>query len=190
VPIEVFISHSARDADAAAALIRVLRSALVLPATAIRCTSVDGYRLPGGADTNSRLRQEVNEADALLGIISATSLRSLYVVFDLARAGERQSRSFHSLLRELQRRSSAAPSLASTRCDSITSSRCSSCCPTSRRNWAAPLSRQPSTRTNSMHSAPRWTSFNVRRLSPVCKQRRFRLAALRRAAGSTFSPTG
>jgi len=81
--IEVFISHSARDADAAEALIRLLRAALALPASAIRCTSVDGYRLPGGADTNSRLRQEVIEAIALLGIISTTSLRSLYVLFEL-----------------------------------------------------------------------------------------------------------
>lgn len=82
-PIEVFISHSAREADAAEELIRLLRVALALPASAIRCTSVDGYRLPGGADTNSRLRQEVIEAVALLGIISATSLRSLYVLFEL-----------------------------------------------------------------------------------------------------------
>lgn len=81
--IEVFISHSARDAGAAEALIRLLRAALALPASAIRCTSVDGYRLPGGADTNSRLRQEVIEAIALLGIISTTSLRSLYVLFEL-----------------------------------------------------------------------------------------------------------
>ena len=58
--IQLFISHSSADVDVAAALIDLLRSALNLPATAIRCTSVDGYRLPGGADTNAQLRREVN----------------------------------------------------------------------------------------------------------------------------------
>src|SRR5258705_11170241 len=83
-PLLVFISHSSRDARAAEALVQLLRAAFALSASEIRCTSVDGYRLPAGADTNAQLRREVNEAVTLLGIISAASLRSLYVVFELA----------------------------------------------------------------------------------------------------------
>jgi hypothetical protein len=81
--IRLFISHSAADADLATGLIALLRTALNLPAQAIRCTSVDGYRLQGGADTNEQLRREVHDAEAFIGIVSAASLRSLYVLFEL-----------------------------------------------------------------------------------------------------------
>jgi hypothetical protein len=62
----LFISHSSDDHDVAVALIGLIRSALNLPADVIRCTSVDGYRLPGGADTNAQLKQEVHDAEAFL----------------------------------------------------------------------------------------------------------------------------
>lgn len=81
--IRLFISHSSRDLKLATALIHLLRSSLNLPATAIRCTSVDGYRLPGGADTNVQLRREVHDAEAFVGIVSAEALQSLYVLFEL-----------------------------------------------------------------------------------------------------------
>jgi hypothetical protein len=45
--------------------------------------SIDGYRLPGGADTDIQLRQEVHEADAFIGVISSHSISSLYVAFEL-----------------------------------------------------------------------------------------------------------
>src|SRR4051794_13584910 len=48
--LELFVSHSARNADIVQLLVALLRSALNLPAAAIRCTSVDGYRLQAGAD--------------------------------------------------------------------------------------------------------------------------------------------
>src|SRR6186713_2585295 len=81
--VKVFISHSSHDARTAEALARLLRAVLSMSASEIRCTSVDGYRLPGGVDTNAQLRREVVEASSLLGIISAASLRSLYVLFEL-----------------------------------------------------------------------------------------------------------
>lgn len=81
--IRLFISHSSEDHDVAVGLIGLLRSALNLPAEAIRCTSVDGYRLPGGADTNAQLRQEVHDADAFVGIVSEASVQSSYVLFEL-----------------------------------------------------------------------------------------------------------
>ncbi len=81
--IKLFISHASEDAEVAARLIQLLRTALNLPATAVRCTSVDGYRLPGGANTNEQLRREVHEAEAFIGIVSSHSIRSLYVLFEL-----------------------------------------------------------------------------------------------------------
>ena len=48
----VFISHSSKDAELAQALIDLLKDALGLTANQIRCSSVDGYRLPVGVNTS------------------------------------------------------------------------------------------------------------------------------------------
>lgn len=81
--LQIFISHSSEDKELAAAVVRLLRSALALPATAIRCTSVDGYGLPAGVDTAYAIRREVLRAPVLLGLVSSNSLRSTYVLFEL-----------------------------------------------------------------------------------------------------------
>ena len=82
-PIKVFISHATADEPLAAALVDLFQSALPLPAAAIRCTSVTGYCLRGGTDIDERLRREVGDANAFIGIISYQSLRSPYVLFEL-----------------------------------------------------------------------------------------------------------
>jgi hypothetical protein len=81
--ISVFISHSHTDAELVTLLITLLRSALNLPSGEIRATSVDGYRLPGGANVNDRLRSEVQDARVLVGVISKASIGSDYVTFEL-----------------------------------------------------------------------------------------------------------
>jgi hypothetical protein len=81
--IRLFISHSSEDQELAAGVVELLRISLNLLSAAIRCTSVDGYRLPGGADTNQQLRAEVHDANAFIGIVSQGSVRSLYVLFEL-----------------------------------------------------------------------------------------------------------
>jgi hypothetical protein len=81
--IRLFISHSSADAKLAELVVKLLRSALGLAPREIRCTSVDGYRLPAGADTDDQIRREVYEATVLLGIISTESMDSLYVAFEL-----------------------------------------------------------------------------------------------------------
>jgi hypothetical protein len=50
--IKIFISHSSKDVLLVKALIDLIRSALSIPASDIRCTSVPGYKLPGGALTD------------------------------------------------------------------------------------------------------------------------------------------
>lgn len=81
--LKLFISHSSRDMSAVEALIDLLRVALRLSAREIRCTSLDGYRFEGGADTDEQLRVEVHSAQAFLGVISSASVESMYVLFEL-----------------------------------------------------------------------------------------------------------
>lgn len=79
----IFISHSSKDADLALLLIELLRTALGLRDHEIRCTSVDGFRLPAGANTEQQLKVEVHSARAFIGLITLNSLKSAYVLFEL-----------------------------------------------------------------------------------------------------------
>jgi TIR domain len=90
----VFISHSSKDVALATALIELLRAGLSLKPENIRCSSVDGYRLPGGAATEQQLRKEVNTAKAFIGLITKESLVSPYVMFEL---GARWGAELHML---------------------------------------------------------------------------------------------
>jgi ubiquitin-protein ligase len=81
--IVLFISHSSKDAALVELLVDLLKSGLALNASEIRCTSVDGYRLPIGAKTDESLRKEIQQAKLFVGIISTRSLQSNYVLFEL-----------------------------------------------------------------------------------------------------------
>jgi hypothetical protein len=81
--LSIFISHSSKDVDLALALIDLLKAGLGLTADRIRCSSVDGYRLPVGVNTESKLREEVNAAKVVVGLITRSSLSSAYVMFEL-----------------------------------------------------------------------------------------------------------
>lgn len=83
VKILVFISHSSKDKELALALIELLRNALGLRDDEIRCTSVDGFRLPAGAKAEDQLKTEVHAAQAFIGLITSNSLKSAYVLFEL-----------------------------------------------------------------------------------------------------------
>jgi TIR domain len=81
--IDVFISHSSQDALLARQVVDLLRSALALRADHIRCTSVDGFGLPAGADVDDYLRDEALNASVVIGILSPFSMASAYVLFEL-----------------------------------------------------------------------------------------------------------
>lgn len=81
--IKVFISHCAEDSQIAQSLAELFHTSLQLSKSEIRCTSVDGYRLPAGANTDEQLRREVLDAPVLVGLISHLSFDSAYVLFEL-----------------------------------------------------------------------------------------------------------
>ena len=53
--IDIFISHSSQDVRIAQSLITLLRSALNIPASHIRCTSVEGYKFDAGISFDEQI---------------------------------------------------------------------------------------------------------------------------------------
>lgn len=45
--------------------------------------SVDGYKLSAGADANEQLRAEVFGCETFIALLSPTSMKSIYVMFEL-----------------------------------------------------------------------------------------------------------
>jgi hypothetical protein len=81
--LDLFISHSSKDKRLAKSLIEFLRAALAIPADRVRCTSVDGYKLSGGAKTESELKKEIRDTQCFIGLITPDSLQSQFVLFEL-----------------------------------------------------------------------------------------------------------
>lgn len=81
--IRIFISHNSKDKELASALIKLLRTAMSINNEEIRCTSVPGYGLSLGADTDEEIKKEVKESEILIGLLTPNSLQSSYVLFEL-----------------------------------------------------------------------------------------------------------
>ena len=89
--LALFVSHSSNNASVAKALVTLFEKALKISAREIRCSSVNGYRLPAGAETNEQLRSEVFQAEVMVALLTPQSLNSQYVLFELgARWGARR----------------------------------------------------------------------------------------------------
>tara|TARA_R110002096_G_scaffold199271_13_gene383117 strand:+ start:1750 stop:2910 length:1161 start_codon:yes stop_codon:yes gene_type:complete len=82
-PMKVFVSHSSDDAILAEAIVELLRAALSIPASQIRCTSVPEYGLDVGDNTDARLKAEVRESKCFIALITPVSIGSTYVLFEL-----------------------------------------------------------------------------------------------------------
>ncbi len=81
--MNIFISHSSKDANFTHALVKLLRVALRLSAAQIRATSVEETQLEAGADIDKSLRDEVRNSQVFIAVLSPNSLVSTYVLFEL-----------------------------------------------------------------------------------------------------------
>ncbi|MEM7116314.1 MAG: toll/interleukin-1 receptor domain-containing protein, partial [Chloroflexota bacterium] len=81
--IDIFISHSGDDSELAKMTVDLIRAAYNISPKKIRCTSVDGYRLPTGINFNDRLRAEAIESTAFIALLSKSAMQAVYVVFEL-----------------------------------------------------------------------------------------------------------
>lgn len=82
----VFISHRHKDVGLVRALVHCIQSYFEVDKHDIRCTSVGPYRLPAGANTAERLRNEIADAEIVLGVLTTDTLESTYVAFELGAA--------------------------------------------------------------------------------------------------------
>ncbi len=84
--IKIFISHSHSDKEVARALVHYLLAALDVTREEIRCTSVAGHGLPYGQTIHERLREDIDDALGFLALLTAESLDSTWVKFELGGA--------------------------------------------------------------------------------------------------------
>lgn len=83
---KVFISHRHKDEEIVRALVDCIKTYFQIDRQDIRCTSVRPYRLPVGENTADRLRDEITDAEVVLGILTTDTLASSYVAFELGSA--------------------------------------------------------------------------------------------------------
>jgi hypothetical protein len=80
---KIFISHRHADRTVVEALVSLLTTTFIIQQNDLRVTSVRPYNLRWGAVTPDRLREELQFADAVIGVISPHSIGSSYVLFEL-----------------------------------------------------------------------------------------------------------
>ena len=83
---KIFISHRHKDEKIVRALVDCIKTYFLIDKQDIRCTSVRPYRLPVGENTSDRLRDEITDAEVVLGILTTDTLASSYVAFELGSA--------------------------------------------------------------------------------------------------------
>jgi hypothetical protein len=83
---KIFISHRHKDENIVRSLVECIELYFGIDKEDIRCTSVRPYRLPVGENTSDRLRDEIADAEVVLGILTRDTLASSYVAFELGSA--------------------------------------------------------------------------------------------------------
>lgn len=86
MPIRLFISHSSDDEELTEAFISLLEAAFHFEEREVRCTSLPGYKLRTGSHTSTQLKQELNEAELVICILTPVSTESEWVRFELGAA--------------------------------------------------------------------------------------------------------
>lgn len=81
--IDIFISHSSSDIEITTLLIEIVRKAFNISSERIRCTSVPGYKLKAGANTDDQIKKEIFSSKAFIGLLTRESFNSTYVLFEL-----------------------------------------------------------------------------------------------------------
>jgi hypothetical protein len=88
--IKIFISHSSCDVGLVTAFVDLLLAALPVRKNEIRCTSVPGCRLRGGADPADVLVDDIRNSAVFVGLLTKDSVEAPFVLFELgARWGNR-----------------------------------------------------------------------------------------------------
>jgi len=82
-PPRIFISHRHKDQKVARSLIELLKSAFQIGPGAIRCTSVQGYKLAVGSQSADSLQTDLIGAEIVMGLIGPDTAESDYVLFEL-----------------------------------------------------------------------------------------------------------
>jgi hypothetical protein len=80
---KIFISHRHAERTIVESLVKLLATAFDIQPNDLRATSVPPYNLRWGAVTPDRLREELQFAEAVIGVISPDSKGSSYVLFEL-----------------------------------------------------------------------------------------------------------
>lgn len=81
--MDIFISHSSKDALIAKQMVELIRSAYNISSRNIRCTSIVSTQLPSGVSINDTLRKDIESSSVLIAILTRESLSSLYTMFEL-----------------------------------------------------------------------------------------------------------
>lgn len=81
--VKIFISHSSDDRKLVEKIVNLFMRALKIEHNHIRCTSIPGFRLSAGQHTSIQLRNELENCEIVIGLLTKSSIKSLYVMFEL-----------------------------------------------------------------------------------------------------------
>jgi hypothetical protein len=93
--IRLFVSHAHSDQEIAVALVKVIEAAMV-PRERLLCTSHPDpkYREPEGVDVVKALRDHLTQSSCVLGVLTPSSIKSPWCLFELGGAWAKATRTY------------------------------------------------------------------------------------------------